>query len=92
MTEPGARSDADIAEAILAITEVMLKPMDYPAQLVVIVPTIRDGLKELLQWRQGKTMRRYTLEMQRDDEGDVSGVMVESENGQWCRYEDGSST
>ena len=35
-------------------------------------------------------MKRYSLEMECDDDGDVSGAMVESENGQWCRYDDSS--
>lgn len=53
----GGRSDADIAEAILAITEVMINTKDYPPQLIVMVPTIRDCLQELLAWRQGHIRR-----------------------------------
>lgn len=33
-------------------------------------------------------LKRYNLQMERDTDGDVSGRMVESENGVWCRFED----
>jgi len=48
MSSGDPRTDADIAEAIIAISDVMIKSMDYPPQLIVMAPTIRDFLQERL--------------------------------------------
>lgn len=57
MSDGDRRTDADIEEAILVISEVMIKSMNYPPKLIVMAPTIRECLKELLAWRQGHIVK-----------------------------------
>lgn len=57
MSSGDPRSDADIEKAILVINDVMIKSMNYPPQLIVMAPTIRECLQELLEWRQGRIKR-----------------------------------
>ena len=46
------RSEKDILDAIQTVNKMFLKPGALPAELFVMLPTIRESLQELLKLRE----------------------------------------
>ncbi len=55
LDESGKPRDTEsILEAIEVMGKVLVKPLNHDPMIVVFAPTIRDGLKELLERRSSK--------------------------------------